>query len=48
MVQVPGAITVIVEPFVPVHVATAASELVNTTGFPEAPPVAEIVYGTSP
>ena len=46
--QVPKVRMVIVAPLVPVHVATEGSELVNVTGLPEPPPVAETVNGASP
>ena len=39
---------VMVSPFVPPQVATLVSELVNTIGLPEAPPVALTTNGTSP
>ena len=39
---------VIVEPFVPVHVAIALLLLVKVTGLSESPPVAETVNGASP
>ena len=46
--QLPTPVMVMVVPLVPVHVATASSELVKVTALPEAPPVAETVKAASP
>ena len=48
MVVVPAPVIVMVVPFVPLQVATFGSKLVNTTGLPEAPPVAETTNDRSP
>ena len=44
----PAPMMVMVVPLAPVQVAMASSELVNVTGLPELPPVAETVNDASP
>ena len=40
ILTVPAFKIVTIDPLVPVHVAIVGSELVNTTGLPDEPPVA--------
>ena len=48
MVQFPAFLILTVVPLVPLQLATVVSELLNITGFPDAPPIPETVKGASP